>query len=320
MAFNGPTHPPDVLPVPAHRRGRAGVVRQGASGPAAVPGPARQRRPSRSPPRKVLLPPTGGYWADLYDLKISPVMFDREFLAALPRGLRSACLGLEPQGPIAIHAKRLVIDDQPKGQPPTRRVPAGRRRDGSTARAVMPAPTRATLPTIYWDGTVTFRDATMKTGVSWEGVTGQFSSRGLYLGDQLGRVVGNLAVDKGRVLKQPVETLSARFEVDPAQPDVIGIPWINGRALRRRGRRRGPAGTRHAGPVRPVAQRVATQAGGVRPRQQPRAEDGARRAGDRPAQPVEPDRPGDARSRSCKAAAASTCRTARCSTCRSCST
>ena len=61
----------------------------------------------------------------------------------------------------------------------------------------MPTPTRATLPTVYWDGTITFRDAAMKTGVSWEGVTGQFSSRGLYLGDRLGRVVGNLAVDKG---------------------------------------------------------------------------------------------------------------------------
>jgi hypothetical protein len=66
--------------------------------------------------------------------------------------------------------------------------------------------------------------------VSWEGITGQFSSRGLYLGDRLGRVVGELAIDRGRVLKQPVEALSAHFEVDPARPDVITIPWINARA------------------------------------------------------------------------------------------
>ena len=177
---------------------------------------------------KVLLPSTGGYWADLYDLKMSPVVFDREFLAALPRGLKSACLGLEPEGAFALHAKRLVIDDQPKGQPPPRPMPQVAAAT-HTARAAMPTPTRATLPTVYWDGTITFRDATMKTGVAWENVTGQFSSRGLYLGDKLGRVVGNLAVDKGKVLKQPVETLSARFEVDPKQPDVIGIPWINGK-------------------------------------------------------------------------------------------
>jgi hypothetical protein len=77
---------------------------------------------------------------------------------------------------------------------------------------------------------VTFRNAALKTGVSWDGVTGEFSSRGLYLGDRLGRVVGNLAIDKARVMKQPVEALSARFEVDPARPDTIAIPWINARA------------------------------------------------------------------------------------------
>jgi hypothetical protein len=179
------------------------------------------------PSALVLLPPTGGFYADLYDLKLTPVAFDREFLAALPRGLKSACLGLEPRGPIGIHAKRLVIDDQPKKQPRARDV------SQMTVRQVTAGSSpvaRATLPVIYWDGTVTFRDAAMKTGVSWDGVTGQFASRGLYLGDRLGRVVGNLAIDRGRVLRQPVEALSARFEVDPARPDVITIPWINARA------------------------------------------------------------------------------------------
>jgi hypothetical protein len=58
-------------------------------------------------------------------------------------------------------------------------------------------------------------------------VTGEFSTRGLFRNDKLDRVVGNLAIDKARILKQPVETLSARFEVDPAKPDVVAIPWIN---------------------------------------------------------------------------------------------
>ena len=225
MAFNGPSIRPTFFPYAltetagqlAYAQGRVDL-RQ-----------FRARHGSTSitiPAAEVLLPPTGGFWADLYDLKMSPLVFDREFLAALPRGLRSACLGLEPSGSFAIHAKRLVIDDQPKGQPPPRPLPQVGATEQVVARASMPTP-RATLPTIYWDGTITFRDATMKTGVSWDGVTGQFSSRGLYLGDKLGRVVGNLAVDKGKVLKQPVETLSARFEVDPARPDVVGIPWIN---------------------------------------------------------------------------------------------
>jgi hypothetical protein len=176
------------------------------------------------PTAEVLLPASGGFWADLYDLRISPVVCDREFLAALPQGLRSACLGLEPQGAIAIHAKRLVIDDRPKNQPPVRPVPqvAVKQVTANSSPAE-----RKTLPTIYWDGTVIFRDASMKTGIQWEGVTGEFSTRGLYRHEKLDRVVGNLAVDKARILKQPVETLSARFEVDPAKPDVVAIPWIN---------------------------------------------------------------------------------------------
>jgi hypothetical protein len=226
LAFNGPAIRPtfflyqltDVAGQVSFARGRVDVARFQASH-----GSSRLTLPTAV----VLLPPTGGFWADLYDLKLTPVNFDREFLAALPRGMRSACLGMEPKGPISIHAKRLVIDDQPRNPPGVRETPRVAVRQVTAGSS--PAE-RTTLPTIYWDGTVTFRDASVKTGISWEGVTGQFSSRGLYLGDKLGRVVGNLAIDRGRVLKQPVETLSARFEVDPARPDVITIPWINARA------------------------------------------------------------------------------------------
>ena len=226
LAFNGPTIRPtffqyqftDVAGQVSFANGRVDITQ------------FRARHGSSwlsLPSGLVLLPPTGGYWADLYDLRLTPVTFDREFLAALPRGMRSACLGLEPKGPIGIHAKRLVISDQPRHQPPAREMPQVAVRQVTAGSS---PGQRATLPVVYWDGTVTFRDAAVKTGVSWEGVTGQFSSRGLYLGDKLGRVVGNLAIDKGRVLKQPVEAVSARFEVDPARPDVITIPWINARA------------------------------------------------------------------------------------------
>jgi hypothetical protein len=220
MSFNGPSlrptffayHLTDVAGQVSYSQGRVDL-RQ-----------FRARHGSSTltiPTGELLLPASGGYWADLYDVRLSPVVFDREFLAALPRGLRSACLGLEPQGHFSLHAKRLVIDDQAKGQPPARTVPQ------VTARGTSPTEARERFPTIYWDGTLTFRDAAVKSGVSWDSLTGQFSSRGLYNSDRLGRVVGNLAVDRGRVLKQPVETLSARFEVDPAKPDVVGIPWIN---------------------------------------------------------------------------------------------
>jgi hypothetical protein len=226
LAFNGPTVRPTFFPLLF--TGVAGQVKF-AAGTVDIPHlHARHGNATLTlGTSRVLLPATGGFWADLYDLRMTPVTFDREFLAALPPGLRSACRGLEPQGPISLHAKRLVIDDQPKNQPQVGQVPQVAIKQVSAHSS--PAP-RTTLPTVYWDGTVTFKDATVKTGVTWEGVTGQLSSRGLYTGDKLGRVVANLAIDRGHVLKQPVEALSARFEVDPAKPNIVTVPWINGRA------------------------------------------------------------------------------------------
>ena len=175
------------------------------------------------PAAEVLLPPAGGFWADLYDLSVTPAVFDREFRRPAPRSARRVS-GLEIQGPVALHAKRMVIDDQQKGVPAVRPTP-------TNAQIVRASTTqRTTLPTVYWDATIAFKDIAMKTGISWEGVTGQFTTRGLYVGDKLGRVVGNLAIEKGQVLKQPIEMLSARLEVDPAKPDIVSIPWINAKA------------------------------------------------------------------------------------------
>lgn len=226
LAFNGPAIRPrffpyqltDVAGQVSFARGRVDVAQFRA----------RHGTSLLTLPRaEVRLPPTGGYWAKLYDLKLTPVSFDREFLAALPRGMQSACLGLEPRGPVAIHAKQLVIDNQPKSNSGSRDIQnvAVRQETSHTSPAQ-----RAILPVIYWDGIVTFQEAAVKTGVSWEGVTGQFSSRGLCVGDRLGPVVGNLTIDRGRVLRQPIESLSARFEVDPARPNVVSVPWISARA------------------------------------------------------------------------------------------
>ena len=223
LSFNGPSIRPTFFPYPL--TDLAGQVSY-AQGRVEV----RQLRAKHGatsvtlPTAEVLLPAGGGFWADLYDLRISPVVCDREFLAALPQGMRSACLGLEPKGPIAVHAKRLVIDDQPKHQPPTRPMPQVVVKQVTAHSSPLE---RKTLPTIYWDGTVTFRDASMKTGIQWESVTGEFSTRGLFRNDKMDRVVANLAIDKARLLKQPVEAVSARFEIDPAKPDIVAIPWIN---------------------------------------------------------------------------------------------
>ena len=69
----------------------------------------------------------------------------------------------------------------------------------------------------------------LKTGVDWENVHGAVASWGLYKGDHLGAVRGNILFDRALVAKQPVETVTASLRVDPRQPDVLSIPAIRGK-------------------------------------------------------------------------------------------
>ena len=62
------------------------------------------------PTAEVLFRPSGGYWADLRNLKVNPLVIDTEFLDALSPGLRTACEELRLKGPMALQATRVVID------------------------------------------------------------------------------------------------------------------------------------------------------------------------------------------------------------------
>jgi hypothetical protein len=69
----------------------------------------------------------------------------------------------------------------------------------------------------------------MNTGVAWQNIHGKFASWGLYKGDRLGAVRGNVSFDRAVVAKQPVESVTAQLHVDPRQPDVLQIPAIRGK-------------------------------------------------------------------------------------------
>lgn len=180
---------------------------------------------------EVLFRPSGGYWADLRDLRINPLVIDDEFLKALAPGLRSACEGLELKGRMALHATRMVIDERPGPYIPSHLpgVARGNAPEEGEKPAAKPQAAKPMLPTIYWDGALTMAGASMKTGVDWEDVHGTFASWGLYKGDHLGAVRGNIAFAKATVAKQPVESVTAQMRVDPKQPDVLQVPAIRGR-------------------------------------------------------------------------------------------
>jgi hypothetical protein len=182
------------------------------------------------PKGEILFRPGGGYWADVRDLRVNPLLIDEEFLKALAPGLRSAIEALELKGPMALHAARMVVDEKPGPYLP-RQLPGTARgaapAEGQPVTAVNPA--RAVLPTVFWDGSLTFAGASLKTGVPWENVHGTFASWGLYKGDHLGAVRGNLLFEKATVAKQPAEAVSVQLRVDPRQPDVLQVPAIRGK-------------------------------------------------------------------------------------------
>ncbi len=184
------------------------------------------------PLAEVIFRPSGGYWADLRHLQVDPLVIDQAFLEALTPSLRSACESLELKGASALHATRVVLDEQigpfvPHTLPGDARGVAPS--ENEPAVATIASRPKTILPTIYWDGRIDMKDASMKTGVDWDKVQGSFASWGLYKGDHLGAVRGNIVIDRGTVAKQPVEAVTASLRVDPRQPDVLSIPAIRGK-------------------------------------------------------------------------------------------
>jgi len=165
---------------------------------------------------EVRLRPDGGVWSDLRNVMTTPIQLDANVLAALPPGMRNALKDLDVRGPLEIDLTQLVIDDP--APPPLR----------SGVRQANFIPVNDPPPTVYWHGTVTMRGNSFQTGVPWENVNGKIASIGRFEGDKFGRVVGNVVIDDATILKQSLSTMHSRFEIDPRQPDVVQIPWIQG--------------------------------------------------------------------------------------------
>ena len=81
-------------------------------------------------------------------------------------------------------------------------------------------------PLFYWDGKVTFTDAALRTGIEWTDVTGVVACQGRYRGHALERVLGHIALDRSRIMHQPLNNLHAQVIVDEKSPNVIQVENI----------------------------------------------------------------------------------------------
>ena len=134
-----------------------------------------------------------GYHADLPEVDIENFMLDEEFLKAAPESIRHAATALNCVSPLRVKT-RLVVDQ----------VADGQRR-----------------PEIYWDGQAWLRNGSTTFGLKLDEVTGVIACRGLYDGNKIVNLKGNLLLEEATVLKQTFRKVQAGFKIEPQSPDQL---------------------------------------------------------------------------------------------------
>jgi hypothetical protein len=177
-------------------------------------------------PTLLIVKPEGGMWARIRRLQMMPLVPDDDLLRALPAGLRSAAQALEPNGPISLDTDLLVVDLAPaKHNAITPRVASNGRRPTVRASGAALQKRDEMTTWLYWENaSLTFTGATVKLGITWDQVYGEFSSRGEYRHGELGAVEGNFLCKSARILKQPVQNVHAKLLIDPGvEPGVLKV-------------------------------------------------------------------------------------------------
>lgn len=150
---------------------------------------------------RVYLKPGGGVWADLANLRGTPLVPDPDLLAALPPALRTIFDTMEIRDPFGFES-HLTID-----APPGRGAP----------------------PVVYWDGRVTLADTSFRAGIPVTHVRGEAACRGRFNGHDLEGLVGNVALAEASVFGQPLEDVQAGLEVRKETPGVLAVPGLHAR-------------------------------------------------------------------------------------------
>lgn len=171
--------------------------------------------------------PGGVVWANLGGLEVKPFVADPAMIRALPGKLGPGLDGVKLRGPAELHVKHLVVltppDSPSSGPVPPPAMP-------ELAAAASPVPTRPPLPipvppgeepdpVVYWDAELRLAGASLDTGVEWSDVFGAVACRGRYEGTHMGLLRGNVWLDRGVVMKQPLTGVSAHAQALPQQPD-----------------------------------------------------------------------------------------------------
>jgi len=147
----------------------------------------------------ILFPHEGGFWAGLDRVQATALTPDADLRRALPLGISRVLQTLQLRQPLDIDAQQLVVKQAP---------------DNSR-------------PILYWRGVLKLHDASFQTGVDWTGVTGDISLEGLYNGEQLEDVIGNVLLERATVLNQPLRNVRVPLVVWKNSPDILRLPGVS---------------------------------------------------------------------------------------------
>jgi hypothetical protein len=145
---------------------------------------------------------SGGVWVQLgrpgaasTGIHGTPLVPDDDFLKALPECLSKAAHSLQWRDPVRLDTK-LVVETQAEHGPPV----------------------------VWWDGSMTFQDAYLKTGIPVTNLSGTIACLGRHDGRKLQGIVGNIAFDTATLFKQTFRSIHSRVEVTNEEPDVLKLP------------------------------------------------------------------------------------------------
>lgn len=145
------------------------------------------------PKGTVDISPTGGFYVDLKEVVGNPVLPSPSLANALPEQLRNILTTMQLKAPMAVKSRIVISKSEIPG----------------------------TMPDVYWDSRVWFREPTLQLGVPLEDVTGTFACVGRHDGQKLLGLSGNVLMDNAKLFKQPFSKVYAHVQIEPDTPDTM---------------------------------------------------------------------------------------------------
>jgi hypothetical protein len=186
---------------------------------------------SKEFPSTFVIKPNGGIQGLMQQIQVAPLVVDEELLAALPPGMRSACMSLEPSGSMTLFIEQFGLDTTADYPDRNNRSIVGGNVQGvrlSSASLRDEGPS----PWMSWKSAyLRFGNASIRAGIKCDNVYGLICVSGDYRFGHLNWVRGNLEISQASIRRQPVRNLHCHVSLDQAtRPGLLRFEDLSAKA------------------------------------------------------------------------------------------